>query len=109
MRRKNFALCVHDDHVYVAGGIGVDGGYLNTVHRFAIKENRWETLAPMSKRRSSFSLLYLNGCLYAIGGNSDANNMTNTTETFDVRRQKWKKGPVLPNPRAQYGATGMAL
>ena len=33
-------------------------------------------------------------------------NMTNTTEKFDVRRQKWKKGPVLPNPRAQYGATG---
>ena len=106
VRRKNFALCVHDDHVYVAGGIGVDGGYLNTVHRFAIKENRWETLAPMSKRRAAFSLLYLNGCLYSIGGNSDANNMTNTTETFDVRRQKWKKGPVLPNPRAQYGATG---
>ena len=91
VRRKSFALCVHDDHVYVAGGIGVDGGYLNTVHRFAVKENRWETLAPMSKRRASFSLLYLNGCLYAIGGNSDANNMTNTTETFDVRRQKWKK------------------
>ena len=44
VRRKNFALCVHDDHVYVAGGIGVDGGYLNTVHRFAIKGARVKEL-----------------------------------------------------------------
>ena len=105
-RRKNFAACVVDEYLYVAGGIGIDGGTLSTLHRYAVKDDTWETLASMSKRRSCFSLLHLNGCIHAIGGYYDTTNMTNTTELYDIRRQKWKKGSVLPNPRAQYGAIG---
>ena len=106
VRRKNFGICVHDDYVYIAGGVSIEGATLNSFCRYSVKENKWESLASMSKRRSSFSLLYLNGYLNAIGGYYDGTNMTNTTEMFDVRRQKWKKGSVLPHPRAAYGAMG---
>ena len=106
MKSKFFIFLTDWSDIYVCGGVGIDSATLATAHRYSSKDNTWESLPAMTKRRSHFSVLHLNGNLYAIGGMTDQWHQTDTTECYDIRRQRWRKGSVLPANRAQYGAIG---
>jgi len=69
-----FDLAAHGDYIYAFGGFAYDEKNnpkwksLDVVERYSIKEDKWEVVAKMPRRRSSNVVEKVNGKMYLIGG-----------------------------------------
>uniref|UniRef100_A0A3B4WZA1 Kelch-like protein 26 n=2 Tax=Seriola TaxID=8160 RepID=A0A3B4WZA1_SERLL len=71
--RFGHEVAVLKGQLYVFGGkryYGV-GDTLNSVYRYDLHQNSWESLAEMHEKRCAFSVVVLDGKIYAIGGHCD--------------------------------------
>uniref|UniRef100_A0A3B4T7T0 Kelch-like family member 33 n=2 Tax=Seriola dumerili TaxID=41447 RepID=A0A3B4T7T0_SERDU len=71
--RFSHEVAVLKGQLYVFGGkryYGV-GDTLNSVYRYDLHQNSWESLAEMHEKRCAFSVVVLDGKIYAIGGHCD--------------------------------------
>lgn len=51
MPRFGLAACFHDGCMYAVGGYGEGVGYMDELHCYDIRENKWRVLAPMKDPR----------------------------------------------------------
>lgn len=69
-----FDLAAHGDYVYAFGGFAYAKNNkpkwksLNVVERYSIKEDKWEVVAKMPRRRSSNIVEKIDGKIYLMGG-----------------------------------------
>jgi N-acetylneuraminic acid mutarotase len=84
-----------DKYVYSIGGcFGENSPCLNTVERYDVNENRWESLPGMKVGRYSCGVAVLNNRIYVIGGfgySLDKNESIplNHCEFFDPTNETW--------------------
>lgn len=69
-----FDLAAHGDYIYAFGGFAYDENNepkwksLDVVERYSIKEDKWEVVAKMPRRRSSNIVEKIDGKIYLMGG-----------------------------------------
>jgi N-acetylneuraminic acid mutarotase len=62
--------------IYVIGGIGTTGEFLDTVGAYDPATNTWTTMAPMPTARGYFRAESVGGVVYAIGGEGAAGRLS---------------------------------
>ncbi|XP_072026189.1 kelch-like protein 28 [Amphiura filiformis] len=59
--------------------------------KFDFISNKWQTLAPLTRRRDKPVLVYMKGMIYAIGGDA-----WDPCEVYSISTNKWKAIPSIP-------------
>ena len=80
--RINHSMIGHEDKIYCIGGENND-----TVERYDIKSNTWETLSPMLRKRSYPNIHIYDGYLYAFFGKENEEFLTNI-ERIDILKEE---------------------
>lgn len=99
--------CVADQgHIFVLGGVDVQGHPIASVERFSPTRNQWEVAAPMPAPRRDFGCVALEGYIYVVGGADGpvgtSRKLTSCVASvfvYDMRANTWSTGPSLPEPR----------
>jgi hypothetical protein len=83
--------------LYAAGGIDVNGNYLNSVEIAAVQGTAWGTFVPMATARADFGLaLGADSFLHAAGGRNSTGTL-NSIEGFNTTAFVWTTEPeTLP-------------
>uniref|UniRef100_A0A1A9W9R2 BACK domain-containing protein n=1 Tax=Glossina brevipalpis TaxID=37001 RepID=A0A1A9W9R2_9MUSC len=61
---------------------------LFNVNRFNVRNNLWETIAPMNFRRREHSAVEIDGDIYVFGGSNESGSVT-SVECYNTRFNKW--------------------
>ena len=74
-----YAVCSHDNDVYISGG------YLGQTNllRFVSSENRWQTLCEMKEGRWGHSMASAGGAVYMLGGSRKIAETLASIEKYD--------------------------
>ncbi len=75
---------LNDTILVIAGGTGLRGAILNTVHYLNTRTLQWSQMPSMILARTSFSLKRLDNRLYAIGGITSVGQMNEATNEVEV-------------------------
>jgi len=108
----DFYGVLHDDRLYVAGGIAPYGlpAKMSAFDSFCAydgRENRWVFLPNLPTRRGYCGIAALAGEIWVLGGymypdpSSERQQTLDVVEVFDLRTQSWRRGPSLDVPRAE--------
>lgn len=96
-RRKDFAVAVIGDFLYVTGGWdGVEA--LDSVERYDSQSNTWIPLPPMLTPKYQHAAVVFDDKLYVIGG-SDGRLELEAVEVFDPGEGTWEPCPPMRVPR----------
>jgi len=93
---------IHNNSIYVIGGIDTSKNYSSKVEKYDLLENEWITCAELNVKRSRLSAVTLNGKIYAIGGMEGTNdkNGSNSSivEEYDPEKDNWtiKTDKLIP-------------
>jgi hypothetical protein len=73
--RCNFSVTVHNQEVYIFGGITKDSSLLEIIETFSFQKNRWEVLGLYLTPGIYGNLSFvINDDIYILGGEKNANN-----------------------------------
>eukprot|EP00035_Acanthoeca_spectabilis_P005689 m.116416 g.116416 ORF g.116416 m.116416 type:complete len:471 (+) comp13134_c1_seq1:157-1569(+) len=97
--RYGFAAVAHGHHIFVIGGLTVEGSRVATVERLDTRSGACERLPDIPSPRAFLSCTVLGGQIFAMGGNDLANMPCTTVEILDVHTETWRAGPDLPSRR----------
>lgn len=101
--RSSFGVCILRNCIYVIGGIGSNGQYLNSCERFNLKTKRWETISALNQASASFSCTsYNNRFIFKIGGKREDKTLLRTIEKYDVMQNKWYTVNIQTNTIPQF-------
>ncbi|CAJ0593642.1 unnamed protein product [Cylicocyclus nassatus] len=92
IRRKDCAVAVLNDVLYVIGGHG--DFVFESVERFCAAENRWERAPSMELGRRMAAATTLNNKIYVCGGD-DGREVLNTVIFFDPVSNCWSYAPPM--------------
>ncbi len=101
--RSEFSTVVHNDKVYVLGGVSKTEAIAN-FEVFDPKTNKWEILAPMIEPNHHGSLGVVNGKIYLIGGFVDLTwkHANGIIYQYDIKNNLWKKYDDLSRLRVAH-------
>lgn len=98
------AMTYFDGALYLIGGQD-SGRDLDTVWRYDIGADRWDTMAPMPTARHSHAIARSGPKLYVTGGRSaELGTEIRLIEIFDLAENRWENGPDMPIGRGGHGA-----
>jgi N-acetylneuraminic acid mutarotase len=98
-------VCYYDSAVYYAGGIDQSKQICNTLFRYDLRTNQWDSLPPMPTPRDHLRMEAVSGILYAISGRKDDLRFNLTcVEAFDIRNNTWSKKTDIPVGRGGLGS-----
>ena len=86
---------VHSDgYIYALGGVNhFSHNFLNSVERFDLKENRWETVAPLPIKFCHMSAVVYQGHLLIYGApeyTASPGRVRHTLLVYHVRKNRWE-------------------
>ena len=84
---------VLDDHVYLVGGVGADGGWLADTWAYDVA-GRWSIRATLPTPRDHLAVATYRGGICAAGGNGGPQAF----ECYEPVRDAWTKRPDLRKP-----------
>ena len=87
----SFAL--HDNSLYVVGGMTMLGELVNTAHVYDLHSGHWYKMDDMQTKRDYCSSVIINNTVFVGGGVTDGHNSSNIVECADVRDRKWRTIP----------------
>ena len=101
--RYGFGVAAHDNYIYVFGGTIRYGGFLSSVERYDVENDKWTTLnATMNQPLSFLSAVTVKNTIYLIGGREDNYDevLVNTLQVFDVETEQFETnhGENMPKP-----------
>jgi N-acetylneuraminic acid mutarotase len=98
-------VCFYDTAIYYVGGIDQNKQITNTLFKFDLQTNKWDSLPPMPTPRDHLRMEVVNGILYAISGRKDDLRFNlNCVEAFDVKNNSWSKKSDIPSGRGGLGS-----
>mmetsp|Transcript_86160 Transcript_86160/g.267700 ORF Transcript_86160/g.267700 Transcript_86160/m.267700 type:complete len:445 (-) Transcript_86160:14-1348(-) len=94
--------------VFLLGGHRVDGRWSagSNLLRLSMQTLEWESLPPMSQRRTFATAASAAGKVYVLGG-FDGRQLLNSAERFDTLTRTWETLPPMTAPRYMCGATAI--
>ncbi|XP_050540638.1 kelch-like protein 2 isoform X2 [Daktulosphaira vitifoliae] len=90
--RKNAAVCVVNDTIYVFGGTDKANNVLFSGEKFDVRCQIWHDIPPMNKGRTNALAVSKNGFIFVIGGENQ-----NSYEVFDTSSMTWKLSSIKMN------------
>lgn len=91
--------------LYALGGFSGMGSNENTVERYDLQSNRWETVTPMQTKRFGAGAAAYRGKLYVVGG-FDGKSRLRTVERWNGQLDRWEA--VASMQQHRYGV-GVAV
>ncbi|KAH9392680.1 hypothetical protein TYRP_005765, partial [Tyrophagus putrescentiae] len=101
--RKYASIVVHNNCIYIAGGINSEGSLEKIVEKYDSKTEKLEPIESMITARRNFSLVLYKNRLWAIGGIDD-NLPISSVESYDFDKDDWKTEPPLNDTRYNHAA-----
>ncbi|XP_055344096.1 kelch-like protein 12 [Paramacrobiotus metropolitanus] len=94
-----------NQHLFLCGGY-LPSGKCKTlhVHRYDLKTNDWEQMAPMQAARSFFGAVEVHGLIYAFGGYDPNDKPLCSVERYDPVLNRWQFMASLPMPLGSFAA-----
>lgn len=113
MTRKTWPRQNAKKYIYVIGGFARNKhtfvssiSTLDSVERYDIYTNKWQTFSSMHHARSSHGLTAFNRKLIAAGG-EDASLISDSVESFDPDENFWTSLPSMNHPRYGLGLVSL--
>ena len=97
-RQDAMSACV-DGKIYVIGGYRNDD-CMSSGEVYDIEDNKWSTMAPMSKERNKAGCAALNKKIFICGGWEGSGMVLTSVEFYDTETDCWTALPPLPTPSA---------
>lgn len=92
-----------DGVIYLLGGYQGETGLTAPTDRvFALREDRWEELAPMPEVRAAAGAAAIGGKIYVAGG-VGPDGLARDTLVLDPAAGTWSTAPGVPTPREHLG------
>jgi N-acetylneuraminic acid mutarotase len=88
-RYLHTATVLLDGKISVAGGLGVNSGYLNTAELYDPSTGDWTTVNNMTFLRYGHTASVLPDGKVLVTGGSDGRHYLNTTELYDPSSRSW--------------------
>lgn len=110
-RRLAFG-CTMQGQIFIAGGIGSDGGILQSCELYKILENEWQFISSLNVPRMYGSMMCVSGKLYVLGGYCEPGSCQDdklTVECYDQENNQWTKTTMAPFERITEGSTFILL
>jgi len=98
---------VINGHLYVAGGVGVNGVALNSLYDYSIAADTWKVRASLPVALTAPGSAVINGKLYLFGGMAAGTHSQSGTYIYDPTTDSWHNGPNLNVARAYIGAASV--
>ena len=105
--RGRFGLCANEQFLYVAGGCTLyDRVQTDSVERYTIATDSWETLPPLTRAKNSLVLFEVGSeHLYGIGGYTSDLAVRSDIEYFNTRSgEHWERIDVEMQSRNEMSA-----
>jgi N-acetylneuraminic acid mutarotase len=98
-------ICFYDSAIYYAGGIDQKKQISNTLFKYDLRTNHWDSLPSMPTPRDHLRMEAVNGVLYAISGRKDDLRFNLTcVEAFDIKNNLWSTKASIPLGRGGLGS-----
>uniref|UniRef100_A0A0X3NR66 Kelch-like protein 18 n=3 Tax=Schistocephalus solidus TaxID=70667 RepID=A0A0X3NR66_SCHSO len=105
-RRKNAAIIMYDDQIFIIGGIGRDRN-TNLVKAFSVKTRRGRLAASMSEARGEASASRVGDAIVVCGGSGVEYEELASCELFLPKEDRWI--PLPPLAQARRALTSVAI
>jgi N-acetylneuraminic acid mutarotase len=93
------------DDIYVLGGFDGSGNVLDVVEVYNVKNNSWESIAPLPQPLHHTAAASYDGKIYVVGGFISREWIpTNQLFIYDPIRNQWTEGKSMPSPRGALNA-----
>jgi N-acetylneuraminic acid mutarotase len=106
--RSEITATIIGDNIYVIGGLDKSGNVLDTVEVYNIKNDSWNTVAPLPQPLHHTTASNFDGKIYLIGGfpTPIASNWMPSNKLFiyDPVEDKWSEGKSMPTARGSTAA-----
>ncbi len=96
--RVQSAASVLGNRIFVCGGLTNGDVPLKSCERYDRSENKWETIANMTKARRGHRLVTVNGRIFALGGYPPEKSV----EMYDPINDEWSSQPQLIQERSLF-------
>ncbi len=80
---------------------------LSSVERFNPKNDQWEFVSSMQKKRENHSAAVLNGRIYVCGGIASDHNDLRDCECYDPRSNRWETVAAMKRARNGFNLVAM--
>ncbi|MBX3011548.1 MAG: hypothetical protein KF832_08565 [Caldilineaceae bacterium] len=108
--RSRLVLVNLDDRLYAIGGETANGRAVNTVERYDLAVNEWNSSPPLPEALANLAAVTWQGRIYVAGGSrKESNAQTSLTQSvtvsdrfyvYDPELDEWQTAGQLPNPLA---------
>ena len=98
--RLEMATAVHEDRVWLAGGLAPDGGVVDALSVFEPASGKWSEGAALPEAVHHAAMASDGRNLYLVGGYVASGQPTAAVRIFDPSTKTWREGPALPEARA---------
>jgi N-acetylneuraminic acid mutarotase len=101
-------VALHENKVYVFGGVLDDGTYSNRLYVFNPRNSTWKRLADMPEAKQTCGQI-ADGILYTFGGFNG--EVSSRIDAYDIRKNTWKTVGTLPENiyTTMIAATGLSI
>lgn len=89
--------------IYVVGGSSDGRHLLQTVERYNVHKQIWQTAPPMAIPRGTCACVSMDGLLYAMGG-CNTRGLLNSVERLSFEGKAWKPAHAMRQVRADFAA-----
>ena len=110
---SGFGIASANGQIYIFGGAGIEGGYLDSVEKYNPLTNKWTYEPRMPSNREGQEAVTVDNKIYTIGGqiwNPEASETglvaLNTNEIFNLKN---KSLPIIKDPKLDIEAIGVGL
>ena len=93
------SVALHDNSMYVVGGMTKSGERVNTAHVCDLHSGHWDKMDDMQTKCCVCSSVIINNTVFVGGGLTDGHNCSNIVECADVRNRKWRTIPSTTTSR----------
>ena len=103
------SVALHDNSLYVVGGVTKSGERVNTACVCDLHSGRWYKMDDMQTKRHYCSSVIINNTVFVGGGVTDGPYYSNIVECADVRDRKWRTIPSTTTYRPTMTAVSNRL
>jgi len=106
--RHAASAVVHNNEIYVFGGLANGGAALTNVEVYSIADNTWRNdVAPMPRARAGFGTAVIDGDVYLVGGEGQAGALVSEVDVYRLATNQWRQAAALPTPRSFLAVGGL--
>ena len=103
----DFVPVGHGGHIYITGGYNGQSTSYNSVARYNIATDTWDSAASLGQPRREHGAGVLDGKVYVVSGNNGIYGISASVEVYDSNSNRWSGVASIPEGRNKYGVQGV--